>query len=254
LKLYQNYHVLQPRLGDRIDRLGYRHQQTLSDGDSVMNDESGDHIEPAFQDLDLKWVGDLSIQDAQLLRHYTLNSKGNIIEFGAGGSTHIIAQSMGEYCKLISIDTSLEWIEKTQRILKKLGCSNYFFVTWEQWINRSGLDDLDIELIFNDGCVDLREVFGLNTWPLLKPGGYMIYHDCRHESIIRNITKLIETYYNEIEDVKFNARWQGVSSNMTVILKKVHEPYINWNSSEGKPLWRYGHPESGPIPDSYWDE
>lgn len=164
----------------------------------MMGAETKEHAEPVFRDLDLKWVGDLSIQDAQLLRHYTLRSKGNIIEFGVGGSTHIIAQSKGQYRKMISIDTSREGIEKTKRILKKLGCSNYFFVTWEQWVNRSGLDDLDIEFIFNDGCVDLREVFGLNTWPLLKPGGYMIYHDCRHQPIIRNITKLIETYYNEI--------------------------------------------------------
>ena len=206
-----------------------------------------------IQDLNLKWVGDLSLQDAHLLHHYTLNTQYNIIEFGVGGSTHIIAQTKGCNRKLISIDTSLEWIEMTNKILQRLHCTDCFFVLWEQWAERVASLNLEVDLVFNDGFVGFREQFGIQAWPLLKPGGFMIYHDTRHLSVVQNITKLIDTYYNEIEEVKINEKWQEVSSNLTVIKKKRHEPYVNWNHVENKPQWRYGHPEFGPPPESYWN-
>jgi hypothetical protein len=43
-----------------------------------------------------------------------------------------------------------------------------------------------------------------------------------------------------------------VSSNISVIKKKVREPYVNWNHTEGKPLWSYGG--FGPVPDDFWKE
>jgi hypothetical protein len=217
---------------------------------SVVNEN---RTSPNIEDLNLKWIGDLSLQDAHLLHHYILTTNGNIIEFGVGGSTQIIAQTMKGSRKLISIDTSPEWMELTERVLKLLKCKNYFFVHWEQWSKRSGLSNLDVGLIFNDGYVELREQFGIDTWPLLMPGGLMIFHDTRHLSVIRNITRLIEVYHNEIEDVRLNEKWHGCSSNMTAIRKKNHEPYVNWNHIENKPQWRYGHPEYGPPPANYWD-
>lgn len=161
---------------------------------------------------------------------------------------------MGQNRKLISIDTNQEWIAHTNKTLQRLNCTNYLFVPWEQWSERTGPINLDIGMIFNDGHIDLREQFGLDAWPLLDPGGFMIFHDTRHISIVRNITKLIETYHNEIREVEFNEKWHGVASNLTVLHKKKAEPYVNWNHVEQKPLWRYGHPEFGPTPDSYWDQ
>jgi hypothetical protein len=57
-----------------------------------------------------KFVGDLSLQDAELLERYVTRAKA-VLEFGVGGSTQIIAQSIPEGAKFASIDTDPSWID-----------------------------------------------------------------------------------------------------------------------------------------------
>lgn len=218
------------------------------------------------QDLPFKWVGDLSIQDANILNNYIITCSHdhdyegkNILEFGVGGSTQIILQSMHPIDRLQSVETENIWVEKTEDCLNKLKISldvrtNHSYLLWNDFVAKTICDGFEpFDIIFNDGVLTHREWFGKNTWKFLKPGGIMLWHDTRHDNTVGWITELIREHSNEIETVHFNKKWLGKSSNMTVILKKEYEPYVNWNYAEDKPLWRYNNPEHGVnVPEEYW--
>ena len=182
----------------------------------------------------VKFVGDLSLQDASVLEHYAANAT-SILEFGVGGSTQIFAQvAKGTG---FSFDTDRGWIERTNLELQKLNLK-WKMIHESEW-DRKGVFDL----IFNDGRDDWRRDLGLLGFSLLKEGGHLIYHDTRRVGDVLNVTKLIETYFNEIDEIHMNM-WH---SNMTVIRKKAAEPYVNWHAIEGKPEWMYGN---GDKPDA----
>lgn len=187
----------------------------------------------------LKWIndvaftGDLSLQDADVLAFHALDSN-SILEFGAGGSTQIFAQCGQE--KVISIETSPEWVEKTLLNLSKIDdkCEVSFYEYQTDFSDQ-------FDLIFVDGVDHLRADFAENTWKNLKVGGFMIFHDTRREHDFRNAMQLVFKHFNEISTIEVNAKASdGKSSNMTVICKKDHEGYVDWNQSENKPLWAYG--------------
>lgn len=175
----------------------------------------------------VKFTGDLSINDAELLEHYSRCS-ADILEFGVGGSTQIFAQTAKK--SGLSLDTDQRWIAATQNRLKELGVT-WNFRSFAEWQPSGSYD-----LIFDDGNDAFRRKFAIQSFPLLRVGGYMIFHDTRRAGDVANVTSMIELYFNEIETVYFN-QWH---SNMTVVRKKANEPYVNWHAVEGKPEWMYG--------------
>jgi len=200
----------------------------------------------------LRWIGDFSLQDADAFMRLAL-SRQRVLEFGAGGSTQILAQ-----CKLnriISVETDLQWITLTQQRLCELKDT-----TTVEFIPYEGIQDLlhptgfseTFDFIFVDGVDHLRREFAINTWPLLDVGGIMVFHDTKRFQDFQNAAWVMQLFHNEIEHVDVNVRASdGKSSNLTVIYKKKNEPYENWNYTENKPLWAYGMPGQ-PIDQPLW--
>lgn len=174
----------------------------------------------------MKYLGDLSRRDVQVLAEYAARADG-IVEFGVGASTQVIAEHCPDRGWFHSIDTSEEWIKRTQENLRKLNIYRVpSFVTWERWLC---LETLPADLAFDDGIDDLRCEFALRIWPKLKIGGVLLIHDTRHlEHIERTIVPLIHEFHSEIDAIRFNE--QG--SNIAAVVKKISEPYVNWNECE----------------------
>lgn len=179
----------------------------------------------------LHFIGDLSIQDANVLEHYSKDRR--VLEFGSGGSTQIFAQRAKS---IISVETDPVWICKTQDNLKLLSNSTpVLFVPYHSFTNEGQFD-----LIFVDGVPDKRLEFAQNAWRCLRPNGVMIFHDTRRFEYFKEAAWMLQTYFSEIGRVEINFQ----NSNMTVIQKRENPLfYVNWNVSEGKPLWAYGAAE-----------
>lgn len=179
------------------------------------------------------FIGDLSLQDADVLAKFASKSK-LALEFGAGGSTQILAQLCSEH--VVSVETSVEWVNKTTINLSKVknNCEVVFVDYGTKLADK-------FDMIFVDGVDHLRSEFAENHWNNLRVGGVMIFHDTRREHDFKNAMKLVFNHFNEISFIEVNAKASdGKSSNMTVICKKDHEGYVDWNQSENKPLWAYG--------------
>lgn len=183
-----------------------------------------------------KFTGDLSLQDADVLARYSSQSK-SILEFGAGGSTQLLAQSGANF--IISVETDNSWIELTKQRLAQIpnACPVEFIEYTTQFQNQ-------FDLILVDGIDYLRREFAIETWKYLNVGGVMLFHDTRRFEDFQNSAWVAQLYFNEISNIDVNVRASdGVSSNITVLHKKQHEPYVNWNYIENKPLWAYGKPD-----------
>lgn len=179
----------------------------------------------------IKFIGDLSLEDADLLAGYA-QTANSILEFGSGGSTQIFAQF--EASTVISVETDINWIQLTQTRLKQIN-KEVKFVSYTTDFNQL------FDLIFVDGVDYLRRDFAIETWKYLKDSGVMIFHDTRRFQDFQNAAWVAQLYFNEIKRIDVNAAASnGCSSNITVLHKKAHEPYVNWNLTESKPQWAYG--------------
>jgi len=182
---------------------------------------------------DIKFIGDISIQDADVLLSYARVSD-NVLEFGCGGSTQVFAQAHNKI-KIISVDTSNEWIDVTRKNVNKIGHSSNI-----TFLNYTTTFTTNFDLIFVDGVDELRKEFAIKTWKKLKIGGVMIFHDTRRQGDAKNALDVALTFHNEIESIHVNKKASnGVASNLTILLKKIKEPYVNWNLTENKPTWAY---------------
>lgn len=194
----------------------------------------------------LKFIGDLSEQDAKIIEKYARNVN-SVLEFGVGGSTQIIAQSILQKTRFLSLDTDPVWIETTKRNLQRLGVqSRCSMLRYEQWDPTPGEQ---FDLIFNDGAPDLRFEFALRCFSHLRIGGFLLFHDTRGLHHVKNVTRVIEAFYESIGRVTLNEAVDGVASNITVVEKKLKESYVNWNEVEGRPPWAFGH---GAVPEEFW--
>ena len=195
----------------------------------------------------LKFIGDLSAQDAKLIEKYARGAR-SVLEFGVGGSTQIIAQSIPQSAHFLSLDTDPAWIAATELNLQRLGVqARCAMQRYEHWTPIPGEH---FDLIFNDGEPDLRLEFALRCFSHLRIGGFLLFHDTRGLHHVKNITRVIESFHESIGRVTLNEPVEGITSNITVIEKKVKEPYVNWNEVEGRPLWAFGH---GVAPDDFWE-
>lgn len=180
----------------------------------------------------MKFIGDLSEADAELLIRYGEEAEV-ILEFGAGGSTQIFAQCRPEI--FVSVETEPMWVRKTCANLEKFDN----LITWPTFAKYGEHSEQKYDLIFVDGVWDKRLDFALKTWPLLASYGHMIFHDTRRWFDAENAFKVCAMAHNEIDYVSVNEN----NSNCTVIKKRKKIEYENWNETEGKPAWAYGNGE-----------
>jgi hypothetical protein len=178
----------------------------------------------------IKFTGDLSLQDAGVLFHYA-NSSTDILEFGSGGSTQLFSQSTAK--TIISVETDSQWITLTESRIQQLDKTPVSFIPYTTKFNS------EFDLIFVDGIDYLRREFAIETWKYLRVGGIMIFHDTRRFGDFQNCAWVAQLYFNEISKIDINTN----SSNITVLHKKAYEPYVNWNLTENKPQWAYGMPD-----------
>lgn len=182
----------------------------------------------------LRWIGDLSLEDADIIAGYAKRSK-HILEFGSGGSTQIFAQCGAK--SVTSIETDQNWIDRTQARLKQLPNA-----TPVEFHNYKTSFDQVYDLIFVDGIYQLREEFAHAAWHNLNHiNGVMIFHDTRRWWDAGFALDTAKKFYIEVGNIEVNAKASnGRSSNVTVLHKKFAEPYENWNLTENKPHWAYG--------------
>jgi precorrin-6B methylase 2 len=180
-----------------------------------------------------KFTGDLSLQDADILVEYAKKSK-HILEYGGGGSTQIMSQCGAQ--SITSVDTSPEWIELTRRRINQINQHTpVIFLPYTSKFEQM------YDMIFVDGEWQLREEFATDTWKNLRVGGVMLFHDTRRDFDFANVMVIAKKFYLEITQIEINApASDGKSSNITVLHKKVSDPYENWNKTENKPAWAYG--------------
>lgn len=188
----------------------------------------------------LKFVGDLSIQDALILEQYAACNE--VLEFGSGGSTQIFAQRAES---VVSIETDPTWVKRTEDNLALLdNAVPVRFVPYDLFNYQGNFD-----VIFVDGVPDKRLDFAKHAWSCLKSGGCMIFHDTRRFEYFREAAWIIQLHFDEISRVDINKD----ESNMTVIGKRIKPlPYENWNETEGKPRWAYGAAER-PEGEGLWE-
>lgn len=189
----------------------------------------------------ISFLGDLSLEDADVLAGWAKKSSC-ILEFGAGGSTQILSQCGAAY--ILSIETNPAWVEITQSRLNKL--KNNTPVVFQNYTTQF---DRNYNMIFVDGLWYQRLEFATAAWQHLEVGGVMLFHDTRRDFDFEIAMKTAQNHYLEIERIDVNARaTNGKSSNITVLHKKANEPYVNWNTVEGKPQWAYGVPDGTDHP------
>ena len=183
--------------------------------------------------IGLKWTGDLSLQDADVLVHYGMQSR-NALEFGCGGSTQLLAQVC---LNVTSVETVPEWIDVVRKRLANIENKRADVAF------RSYTDEVEgmFDLIFVDGVKGRRLSFASRMWERLHTGGIMLFHDTRKDWGVELIKQFVTVKFAEIGLIDINAfASDGQQSNITVIQKRQQSPYIFWQAVENKPKWAYG--------------
>ena len=193
----------------------------------------------------LRYIGDISREDAQLLARYAAGAR-RILEFGAGASTQVLAQTAPEGTEIVTVETDAPWIERTRRNLQRLGVGREVsFVAYRGfWRTLQG----PFDFIFDDGVDRLRGEFAERAWPLLAVGGALLFHDTRRPRDARTALRFVERVFLEVASVQLNAD----GTNVTVVRKQAPLQYVDWNVVEGRARWEYGHEE--PPPELWGDK
>jgi hypothetical protein len=175
----------------------------------------------------MDYIGDLSLQDAAVLEEFARKSP-NILEFGVGASTQIFSQCLPTH--LTSVETDANWIKLVESKI-----SSFSTKVIPKFLTYTTSFDCQYNLIFVDGVDNLRLDFAINTFKYLPVGGWMLFHDTRRLNDFGNALNLIGQYPLEVGTCHFNYK----NSNITAIQKKHYEPYINWQTVEGKQPQQY---------------
>lgn len=182
-----------------------------------------------------KFIGDVSLQDADVLCQYASKSK-RILEFGSGGSTQLLMQSGSE--SVTSVETDPFWISITKKRIEQI--QSQTSLTFSDYTTE--FNDQKFDMIFVDGVDHLRRQFAVETWKYLEPNGVMLFHDTRRARDFENASSVAQLYHNEIYRIDVNQpASNGLSSNITVLHKKPLENYVDWTTVEGKSAWAYGN-------------
>lgn len=192
----------------------------------------------------MKYIGDISDRDANILA-FLASRYSRILEFGCGGSTQVMAQSLSDGAHLVSLDTDQAWLDRTKRNLDILGvdAAKYTLDHYSGWLDRH---EGPFDLVFVDGVDDQRGVFGRAAWHKLAVGGTIVFHDTRRVRDMRTCMELAMEHFNEIGDIFMNMD----GSNLSGFQRKPLEPYRDWNVEEGNAPWMSGAAE----PPDNWPE
>ena len=184
-----------------------------------------------------KFNGDLSLQDADIIVQLA-SAASSILEFGAGGSTQLIAQC--NPVQFVCVEDLPIWKDRTIHNLAKIDKDLVVtFIDYDGFPELIG--DTLFDLILVDGDIR-RPDFALATWKNLKIGGKMVFHDTRVLSDFRFALTVTEKFFEEISTVEINLpASDGIESNLTVLTKKQYIQYVNWTLVENKPLWAYSY-------------
>lgn len=208
----------------------------------------------------IKWVGDLSLQDADLLAMYGRKAT-RVLEHGSGGSTMILAQTAQQ---VISLEDNVSWNDVITQRLRNLNLDHKVTVLGHQlstFINL--IKEHKFDLVFVDGAAKDRVAFIQGTWNSITDGSYILIHDSRYyddkhitwRGTYRTdlvATEVLRRYPNQIGEVIFNAKASdGQKSNITIIRKEIQPVYENWQALENKPSWSYGSDQL--ILDQFWE-
>jgi predicted O-methyltransferase YrrM len=185
----------------------------------------------------IPFIGDISKADAEVLKNFAEISD-NILEFGCGASTQVMAKYKRKGGSITSIDTDHGWIYKTKSNIQLLSIPDIVdYYEYNDFLNNYSKKEYDF--IFDDGVDSLRREFAIKIWPHLKVGGLIAFHDTRRGHDFRNVLEVLAHFQDEIDHVFFNAE----DSNITCVYKKKPAPYDNWQISENKKPWMLGYEE-----------
>lgn len=184
------------------------------------------------------YVGDVSREDVQVLADLA-RSANRILEFGVGASTQVFTQAAPLHARIVSLETESLWISKTEAVLEALGKRSMVeFRRYENWWSMlTPGAPAEFDLIFDDGVDELRLEFARKAWPSLKLGGALVFHDTRRRKDARNLFDFCAERQLEIGAVAVNAG----SSNLSIVTKKIAQPYVDWNKAEGRTKLMMGY-------------
>lgn len=180
----------------------------------------------------LKWTGDLSLQDADVLVEYA-KTANSVLEFGAGGSTQLFIQVCNS---VTSVETEKNWIDVVKKRINKID-ENFTvcFKSFDEPLQTS------YDLIFVDGIKQRRFEFATKAWDFLNENGVMLFHDTTKNWGRDLIKNFFISRFESIDSVILNKlASDSKQSNISVFKKRLHKPYVNWQEIENKPKWAYG--------------
>lgn len=184
------------------------------------------------------YIGDLSRADAAVLADFASKATVGILEFGVGASTQIF----GSYAsvKVVSVDSSKEWIRRTINNFALLGIPDTIeYHDFFQFLKNKGVFKTIppvYDLIFNDGDPFYRLQFAQLAWGLLAEGGNLLFHDTRKLEHVKDVARFFSENARTIGNIQTNV----ADSNITVIRKCAALPYEDWNVAEGRQQWEFG--------------
>lgn len=184
----------------------------------------------------MNFVGDISHADADVLAQHARTSHC-ILEFGVGGSTQVIAQSLPHNGLFTSLDTDHSWIERTRSNLVSLGIEDRVLLVltsddgdWNKIVTESP------DLVFVDGLRKLREAFFMWAFSKLKVSGKILVHDTRRRGDIEYLFRCCLANWTEIKSLELNTQ----NSNISVVTKRQHLGLASWHESEYRAPWESG--------------
>ena len=196
----------------------------------------------------MKWIGALSLEDADVLAKYGKECN-SILEYGAGGSTIIFAQTSKN---VISIEGDQRWIDAVQRRIDMVG-GGTCPVEFVHYDGRKLIYDSNekVDLVFIDGVFGKRLQVALECWSLVKPGGYLMFHDTNrltdsqllHDFCVNNFTSIDYVQYNLVAS-------NGECSQISAVKKRKRPTILlknNWTNFQSKNMerewWTFGRIE-----------
>ncbi len=184
------------------------------------------------------FIGDISAADASTLAALVPGRK-RIVEFGVGGSTQIIAQSMDADAVLWAYDTDPEWLTRTAVNLETLGVDRsrvLLLPSYEQHAEIPG----PVDLAFVDCAERFRIPFAHLIWPRLSVGGLLVLHDARPLVYVQPLLALVADNFRDVRSVTLNAD----DTNFAIVERGPRRDYADWNAAEGREPWEAGYAEA----------
>lgn len=171
-------------------------------------------------------IGDLSKADKEQLKRLA-ETHSRIMEAGVGASTQILTHFTKG--KVTAYDTSKEWLSRIRdTVFPKVGvkgeCSfRYYDAGTTKLTGKYDMVFVDIEWVF-------RLEFALKAWPLIVPGGKLVFHDARRSKDIGNALQFAAVKYRELESVEV---CPGESNLILFTKRDKRIDFVNWHESEG---------------------